>query len=354
MADIKLKDRNDNKTTYTGVCKLKVPTADGGENVTFQLPPVMQEKAVTITENGTTSIVPDEGKDGLSKVDVTVNVPVTPTQEKAVTITENGTSSVTPDEGKVLSKVDVTVNVPTTPTQEKTASLSMADGDQVVTPDEGKVLTKVTVQKPSTLALENIKKDVNIGGVVGTLESGGGGGSIHILTDDVVSAYMADLHGTDKVVGGFEFSKLTADTLNRAKIIFIGAYNARTYDVYQGVQINNLCHWLVLSNEQLDTSEEGVEVSMLSMAGIGVVKDEDNLPTGRGINGIGYSVDSLQGYPRDILKYQAVSGGVNDRVGAASSISVQAFIKNKTLLGFQDHAKYKAFVVTDFLPLEAT
>lgn len=94
------------------------------------------------------------------------------TQEKAVTITENGTSSVTPDEGKVLSKVDVTVNVPATPTQEKTVPLSMADGDQVVTPDEGKVLTKVTVQKPSTLTSENVKKDVNIGGVVGTLESG--------------------------------------------------------------------------------------------------------------------------------------------------------------------------------------
>ena len=94
------------------------------------------------------------------------------TQEKAVTITENGTSSVTPDEGKVLSKVDVTVNVPATPTQEKAVSLSMADGDQVVTPDEGKVLTKVTVQKPSTLTSENVKKDVNIGGVVGALESG--------------------------------------------------------------------------------------------------------------------------------------------------------------------------------------
>lgn len=94
------------------------------------------------------------------------------TQEKAVTITENGTSSVTPDEGKVLSKVDVTVNVPAIPTQEKTVALSMADGDQVVTPDEGKVLTKVTVQKPATLAPENIKKDVNIGGVVGALESG--------------------------------------------------------------------------------------------------------------------------------------------------------------------------------------
>ena len=94
------------------------------------------------------------------------------TQEKSVTITENGTSSVTPDEGKVLSKVDVTVNVPATPTQEQTVPLSMADGDQVVIPDEGKVLTKVTVQKPATLTPENVKKDVNIGGVVGTLESG--------------------------------------------------------------------------------------------------------------------------------------------------------------------------------------
>ena len=135
MADIKLKDRNDDEIAYTVVSKIKVPAADGGEDVVFQLPPVMQEKAVTITANGTTSIVPDEGKDGLGKVDVTVNVPATPTQEKAV-------------------------------------PLSMADGDQVVTPDDGNVLTKVTVQKPSTLTPENVKKDVNIGGVVGALESG--------------------------------------------------------------------------------------------------------------------------------------------------------------------------------------
>ena len=93
------------------------------------------------------------------------------TQEKSVTITENGTSSVTPDEGKVLSKVDVTVSVPATPTEEKAVSLDMASGDQVVTPSSGKVLTKVTVQKPSTLVSENIKKDVSIGGVVGTMEA---------------------------------------------------------------------------------------------------------------------------------------------------------------------------------------
>ena len=74
MADIKLKDRNDYEITYTGISKLKVPAADGGEDVVFQLSPVMQEKTVTITENGNTSIVPDEGKDGLSKVNVVVEV----------------------------------------------------------------------------------------------------------------------------------------------------------------------------------------------------------------------------------------------------------------------------------------
>ena len=70
-----------------------------------------QEKSVNITENGTTSVVPDEGY-SLSKVDVNVDVPPTPTQEKSVNITENGTTSVLPDAGYNLSKVDVNVNVP--------------------------------------------------------------------------------------------------------------------------------------------------------------------------------------------------------------------------------------------------
>lgn len=60
------------------------------------------------------------------------------------------------------------------PEQTKTVDLSMASGNQVISPDSGKVLSKITVNKPSTLVAENIKKDVNIGGVVGTLESGGG------------------------------------------------------------------------------------------------------------------------------------------------------------------------------------
>lgn len=60
--------------------------------------------------------------------------------------------------------------------QAKTVDLSMASGDQVIAPDDGYSLSEVTVTKPATLIPENIKKDVDIGGVVGTMEGGGGGG----------------------------------------------------------------------------------------------------------------------------------------------------------------------------------
>lgn len=69
-----------------------------------------QEKSVTITENGTTIVTPDDGY-VLSSVSVDVNVPSKPEQAKSVTITENGTTEITPDEGHVLS--GVTVNVST-------------------------------------------------------------------------------------------------------------------------------------------------------------------------------------------------------------------------------------------------
>lgn len=58
--------------------------------------------------------------------------------------------------------------------QAKTVDLNMPSGNQTIIPDNGKVLSKVTVTKPTTMIPENIKKDVNIGGVVGTLENSGG------------------------------------------------------------------------------------------------------------------------------------------------------------------------------------
>ena len=48
MADISLKNGAGSAVTYNSITQLKIPAADGGEDVVFQLPPVMQEKAVTI------------------------------------------------------------------------------------------------------------------------------------------------------------------------------------------------------------------------------------------------------------------------------------------------------------------
>lgn len=67
-------------------------------------------------------------------------------------------------------KIAMSVKIDAPPTEEKTVALDMANGNQVVSPTEGKSLLKVTVQKPDTMLPANIKKDVNIGGVVGTLE----------------------------------------------------------------------------------------------------------------------------------------------------------------------------------------
>lgn len=66
-----------------------------------------------------------------------------------------------------------TANIPER--EQRTLDLDMASGNQIITPEYSiALMDKVTIVKPSTMIPANIKKDVNIGGVVGTLESGGG------------------------------------------------------------------------------------------------------------------------------------------------------------------------------------
>lgn len=70
----------------------------------------LQEKSITITENGATAVTPDDGF-GLSRVDIDTNVPATPTQSKAVTISKNGTTVITPDPGYAMFEVVADVSV---------------------------------------------------------------------------------------------------------------------------------------------------------------------------------------------------------------------------------------------------
>lgn len=75
--------------------------------------------------------------------------------------------------GKPFTTSGKVIIPPSKQLQMKTVDLSMASGDQVIIPDEEYSLSKVTVTKPDTLIPDNIKKDVDIGGVVGTMEGGG-------------------------------------------------------------------------------------------------------------------------------------------------------------------------------------
>lgn len=68
------------------------------------------------------------------------------------------------------AQITGTLEVPAA--EERIVELSMPSGNQVILPTSGKVMSKVTVQKPATLLPENIKKDVVIGGVTGSLEAG--------------------------------------------------------------------------------------------------------------------------------------------------------------------------------------
>ena len=83
-------------------------STSGGGDITLE-----NNKAVTITANGTTEITPSSGKDAMKKVTATVNVPSAVLEDnKEVSITENGTIEITPSAGKdAMKKVTATVNV---------------------------------------------------------------------------------------------------------------------------------------------------------------------------------------------------------------------------------------------------
>lgn len=67
----------------------------------------------TYTANGSYSILPDEGYDGMAKVNVEVNCPEPKEEvEKTWLIKTNGTTTLTPDSGKTFSSVNITTSVP--------------------------------------------------------------------------------------------------------------------------------------------------------------------------------------------------------------------------------------------------
>lgn len=86
---------------------------DGLQNVelTTNVQPDLEIKNVSIISNGSTTVIPSQDKDGLSQVNIATNV-MPNLENKSVTITENKTTTITPTQGKDgLSQVEVITNV---------------------------------------------------------------------------------------------------------------------------------------------------------------------------------------------------------------------------------------------------
>ena len=175
--------------------------------------------------------------------------PAKPEQAKTVDLNmATGNQTVLPDEGMTLSsatiikpdtmipeniKVGVNIGgvVGAAPTpkveQTKTVDLDMAAGNQTINPDEGKVLSSAVVTKPTTLVAENIKKDVNIGGVIGTLEGGAGATEPYIEETYDANGHLIDakMYGYTKVRDyAFYYCKNLALTSLPESLTSIGNY----------------------------------------------------------------------------------------------------------------------------------
>ena len=98
--------------------------AGGGGSATLQ-----NNKEVTVTSNGSSTITPDSGYDGIKKVSLTTNVQPN-LQTKTLTIDENGTITVTPDSGyDGIGSIVITTQVEPSPIDQNTLLLLHFDND---------------------------------------------------------------------------------------------------------------------------------------------------------------------------------------------------------------------------------
>ena len=110
----------------------------------------LQEKSVEYTQNNDYQVLPDEGFDGMSKVNVSVNVAVPTIQNsKTVNINTNGTKTISPDSGyDVVEQVVVNTNVQPK-LQEKTVDVLLSETTTNIRPDSGfDGMSSVTVNHP--------------------------------------------------------------------------------------------------------------------------------------------------------------------------------------------------------------
>lgn len=162
-ANIIIKNYSGNDVLYEGVKKVYFTGADGASKVPY-----------TYGDAITTSVEPDFS-DGDMEVDIAEGTLVT-----GMTIVRP--KNLVPENIKNGVSIAGISGMLATETEEVTVELDLADGDQEVLPaTTGAAMSKVTITKPDTLIPENIAKDVEIAGIIGTHE---GGGTVDELAND--------------------------------------------------------------------------------------------------------------------------------------------------------------------------
>lgn len=132
------------------------------------------------------------------------------------------------------AKITGTLTVPGQET--RNVELNMQSGNQAIVASTGMLMKQVTVVKPGTFLPENIKKGVNIGGVIGTLEaSPSGGGSTRetwVLNNE---AYPPDSVGgtfnANFTSNGLSFSSI-AVSINLRRQISYGSIVVKAFDAW--------------------------------------------------------------------------------------------------------------------------
>jgi hypothetical protein len=201
--------------TSNGEVEILPTSADAMTKVTANVqvpPPALEEKQVTITKAKTTEIITPDTEYGLSRVEVSTDIPL---ESKQITITENGTTTIEASEGfEGLSSVEVTTDVNT---------LQGLDFSDIYDAEQANGINQY--YKDGIEYAEEIKRnwDDNITSVLSKFRDN----QDLIFLPNLNYDKVTDARSFCYDCRNLEYAKVVMPNVDRAELIFYGTYNLK-------------------------------------------------------------------------------------------------------------------------------